>query len=182
MKRLILITLSFLVPFIAKSQSSVEFTLGAGATVVDVESLVEKDEITGTVAQDWEVTNVGISGQYFFTTFGNIAFGGELMYQYLYWYSVLVPYTPSPIYREYSVTAFRITPIFRFGGNKAFNFDLGPEFNFSDGLSIGLLASANYNIPISETIDIPLKLRMDILSQTVLTIPISINAGVRVKL
>lgn len=109
---------------------------------------MEQDENTGTVASDWGTTNIGLSGQFFFTTFGNVAFGGELMYHYLYWYSVRVPYVPNPIFREYSVSTFRITPIFRFGGSNAFNFDLGTEFNFSDGVSIGILASANYNIAI----------------------------------
>lgn len=182
MKKYLLITLIILSSANGYSQSSIEFTLGAGVSVIDIEKLVEQDETIGTIATDWGTTNIGIGGQYFFTTFGNVSFGGELMYQYLYWYSVRVPYVPSDIFREYSVSTFRITPIFRFGGNSPFNFDLGPEFNFSDGVSIGFLASANYNIPISETVEVPLKLRFDTMFQTVVTIPISINAGVRIKL
>lgn len=148
MKKHFLISVLAIIPFISFSQNTIEFTLGAGVTVIDIEKLVEQDENTGTVATDWGTTNIGLSGQFFFTTFGNVVFGGELMYHYLYWYSVRVPYVPNPIYREYSISTFRITPIFRFGGSNAFNFDLGPEFNFSDGVSIGILASANYNIAI----------------------------------
>ena len=88
----------------------------------------------------------------------------------------------SPIFREYSISTFRITPIFRFGGSNAFNFDLGPEFSFSDGVSIQVLASANYNIAISDNIDIPLKLRLYIMNQIIVAIPISVNAGVRINL
>jgi hypothetical protein len=182
MKKFIFIILLALIPTINYSQSSVEFTLGAGVTVIDIEKLVEIDEIQNTVAEDWGTANVGISGQYFFKNFGNVVFGGELMYHYLYWYSVRVPYSPSPIFREYSVSTFRITPIFRFGASSAFNFDLGPEINFSNGVSIGILASLNYNIAISENISVPLKLRTDTMFGTVTTIPISINAGVKIEL
>lgn len=104
------------------------------------------------------------------------------MYHYLYWYSVRVPFVPNPIFREYSVSTFRITPLFRFGGTSAFNFDVGPEFNFSDGVSIGILTSFNYNIAVTDKIYIPLKFRMDTMFQKVITIPISINAGVRINL
>ena len=182
MKKSLFATLIMLMPLISFSQSAIEFTVGAGATIIDIEKLVELDENTGASATDWAVTNIGISGQYFFTSFGNVAFGGELMYQYLYWYSVRIPYAPNPLYREYDISTFRITPIFRFGGSNALNFDLGPEFNFSDGLSIGVLASANYNIAISDKIDIPLKFRVDFMNLIVVAVPVSINAGVRIKL
>lgn len=172
-----------MIPLINYSQSSVEFTLGAGVTVIDIQKIVEIDEISGTMALDWGTANASVSAQYFFANFGNVAFGGEIMYHYLYWYSVRVPFVPSDIFREYSISIFRITPIFRFGGSNAFNFDVGPEFNFSnDEVSIGILASANYNISISDNIDIPLKLRLDIVNLIVVAVPISINAGVRIKL
>jgi len=182
MKKNIFSVLVFLIPIVSYSQRSIEFTLGAGVTIIDIEKLVLLDENIGSEALDWETTSFGISGQYFISTSENIAFGGELMYQSLYWYSVRVPYVPNPIYRDYSISTVRITPIIRMGGANAFNFDLGPEFNFSDGLSIGVLASANYNIAISDKIDIPLKLRLDIMNQIVTTIPVSINVGVRIKM
>ena len=182
MKKSFFASLIMLMPLISFSQNSIEFTIGAGATIIDIEKLVELDENTGTVATDWGTTNIGFSGQYFFTSFGDVAFGGELMYHNLYWYSVRVPFAANPIYREYDVSTFRITPIFRFGGSSAFNFDLGPEFNLSDGLSIGVLASANYNIAISDKIDIPLKLRVDFMDLIVVAVPVSINVGVRIIL
>lgn len=182
MKKNLFISMIFLLPLVGFSQKSVEFTVGAGATVIDIESLVEKDEVTGTFATDWRTLNFGISGQYFFASKGNFSFGAELMYQYLYWYSVSVPYSSQTIYREYSVSAIKITPLFRYGVNSAFTFDIGPEFNFMDGLNLGLLMSANYYIPVSDKIDIPLKVRLDIISSIVMTLPISLNAGIRIKM
>ncbi|MDH5476156.1 MAG: hypothetical protein OEX22_10730 [Cyclobacteriaceae bacterium] len=182
MKKIKFIILFFLLPFMGVSQSSVEFSIGVGATAIDIENLVEKDEITGSFATDWEVINYGISGQYFFGSKENFSFGSELMYQSLYWYSVAVPFGSQTIYREYSISAVKITPILRYEVTRAFAFDIGPEFNFMEGIKLGLLFSANYYIPVSDKIDIPLKLRFDIMNNIVITVPSSLNAGIRIKL
>ena len=182
MKKTILISIIYLLPLIGFSQNSVEFTIGVGGTIVDIESIVEQDEAPGTFATDWGTTNWGISGQYVYATEGIFGFGMELMYQDLYWYSVKVPYGTQNIYRTYNVSAFKITPIFRIGANNNFSFDFGPELNFIDGLKIGLLLSLNYYLPISDKIDIPLKFRIDIIDYIVVTMPISFNAGVRIKI
>jgi len=181
MKCYIFISSIFLFSQVGFSQSF-EFTIGAGVTAIDVEQLVEKDEIAGTTAEEWEVFNYGISGQYFLASRGSLMFGAELMYQYLYYYRVNVPFGEVDIFREYFVNAIKITPIVRFGINDSFAFDLGPEFNFMDGLSLGLLVSANYYIPISDKIDIPIKVRVDIINDIVITVPISLNVGMRIKM
>lgn len=104
------------------------------------------------------------------------------MYHYLYWYSVRIPYGIQPIYREYSVSAYKITPILRYGVNSALSFDVGPEFIVMGGLNPGVLLSANYSIPISEKIDIPLKVRFDVMKNIVIALPVSVNAGIRIKM
>ncbi len=182
MKKYLFFLIIFLLPLLSFPQKSVEFTVGVGVTIIDIENLVEKDEVTGTIASDWGTMNFGISGQYFFASKGNFGFGAELMYQYLYWYSVEVPFGSQTIYREYSVSTIRITPILRYGVNSNITFDIGPEFNFIDGLSLGLLLSANYYIPVSDKIDIPLKVRFDIMNYIVMTLPVSLNAGIRIKI
>ncbi|MDH5368041.1 MAG: hypothetical protein OEW67_13735 [Cyclobacteriaceae bacterium] len=182
MKNIKFIVLIFLHPLVGVSQNSVEFSVGIGATVIDIESLVEKDEIAGAFATDWEVINYGISGQYFFGSKGNVSFGSEVMYQSLYWYSVAVPFGSQTIYREYSVSAIKITPILRYEVASAFVFDIGPELNIMDGVKLGLLLSANYYIPVSDKVDIPIKIRFDIMKNIVITVPSSLNAGIRIKL
>jgi hypothetical protein len=181
MRKRLLIPIVSLLAFTGLSQS-VEFTLGAGATLIDVETLVEKDEVRGTTATDWGVFSGGVSAQYFFASKGNIVLGAELMYQHLYWYQVRIPYGMQFINREYSVSAVRIAPILRFGGENNFVFDIGPELNFMDGVAIGLLLSANYFFPVSDKINIPVKLRMDVINGTVVTVPVTLHGGVRIKL
>jgi len=184
MKNQFYISFIFLIstPFIGISQNSFELTGGAGYTAIDIEELVEQDEVKGTFATDWGQASYGISGQYFFAAKGNIGFGAELMYQYWYWYNVSVPFGTQRIFREYSVSAFKVTPIVRFGTNSSFAFDIGPEINFSDGIILGILLSANYNIRISDNIEIPIKVRVDIIDQIVVAVPITLNTGIRIKL
>jgi hypothetical protein len=182
MKKNIIILISLLLPLIGITQQSAELTVAVGATITDIESLVEEDEIEGSFATDWGTFSIGGSGQFFFMKKDKFVIGGELMYHHLYWYSVSVPYGTQTIYRDYSVSAFRITPILRYEINNSAALDIGPEFNFVNGLKLGLMLSANYYIPITEMIDIPVKARFDVFNYIVPAVPISLNAGIRIKL
>jgi hypothetical protein len=103
------------------------------------------------------------------------------MYQYLYWYSVAIPYGTTTIYREYNIKAFKITPFVRIGANKSLNFDIGPELNFSDGAKLGLLLSGNYYISINDRISIPVKIRADIIKIVTVIAPISLSTGISIN-
>lgn len=179
MKIILIVILIF--PIFAFSQKSVEFTAAAGYTFVDVENLVDKDEIAGSWATDWDNFSYGFGAQVFLFSVKNMTFGAELMYHRLFWYSVAVPYGYETIYRTYYVNSTRLTPILRIGANNKFSADIGPEFNFMDGMAIGLMVSSNYSISISEKLEVPLKLRLDLIGGTVLYLPITFNAGIRYK-
>lgn len=188
MKNILLIFCTMMFTF-SYSQVEVEICLSGGATIVDIEELVAKDEIDNTVAEDWGQFSFGISGQVFYTSIGNIRVGTELMYQSLYWYEVQIPHGSQTLYREYDVSAFKISQIFRFEIDEEFSVDLGPEINFIDeGTALGFLCSGNYFIEINDKIDIPIKLRADLMSlelwkgDKIIVAPITINAGIRLKL
>ncbi len=181
MKTLTILIVSLLISFSGYTQKNTEFTIGAGYTLVDLDKVVEKDEVTGTRLEDWDQFSIGFSAQYFFTTLGNFEFGLEAMYQHLYWYRVIVPFGSTNIDREYTVTTFRITPLFRMG-EENINVDIGPTLNFNDGLEIGAMISGNKYFPISDNIDIPVKVRLDFMNSIVLVAPVSIHAGIRMEL
>lgn len=183
MKKEILVLLVCLLPLTSSfAQLSFEGTIGVGPTIINIERLVAIDEITNTVAQDWGQFCHGFSGQGFYDI-GNIGIGIEFMYQSLYWYSVRIPYGDYSLYRDYEISAFKISPLVRFRSDNAFNIDMGPEINFnSDGIMYGILLSINYFIKISDKIDIPVKLRSELISSIVIMVPITLNAGIRFKL
>jgi hypothetical protein len=180
--KILISTILFILPFVSFSQQILEFNIGTGQTAVDIEYLVEQDEIQNTVATDWGLENYGIGLQYFFYKNNIFRIGTELMYQYQYWYSVKIPNTTNQYsYRTYNVESFKITPILRVGSD-ILSIDIGPEFNFNDGLSLGLLTSFNYNIKLTDKIFIPLKLRVDVISGEVVYTPISLNTGICIKI
>ena len=182
MKTKLCILLLTILSSIGYSQKSAEITLGIGFSAVDVEGIVDKDEIANTEATDWGQFNGGVSGQFFIPLTGNIGFGAELMFQHLFWYSIRAPYGYYDIYREYSINAFKISPLVRIGTTSAVSFDIGPEFNFLYGLKLGAMASACYSISVSEKIEIPVKLRMEIIDYIEPIFPISLHAGIRYRL
>ncbi len=182
MKNILITSIAILLTTNLFAQKSIEFTLAYGATAVDLDALVEEDENPGTSVEEWSTENIGFSGQFIFGHSEKIGFGAELMYQHLYWYSVRVPYGSSNIYREYSVSTLRLTPMVRVGLDKPLCLDVGLSFNFMDPLRIGIMFSGNYYIPLNEQIDLPLKLRFDVLNNIVLTTAISFNVGIRVML
>ena len=159
------------------NSQSIEVAAAYGHTAIDIESLVDQDEIPNTVATDWGLTNYGFGLQYVFPSKSNMNLGLELMYQYLYWYSVKVPYGVQPIYRDYEVAATRITPFLRFGAENPLNLDLGLEFNSIDDLAMGVMASGNYYIPLSDNFNLGLKVRLDLINYTVFTPAVSFNFG-----
>ena len=182
MKNILITSIAILLTANLLAQKSIEFTLAYGITAVDLEALVEEDEVEGTTVEEWDVGNIGFSGQFVFAYSEKVGFGAELMYQHLYWYSVRVPYGSTAIYREYSVSTLRFTPMVRFGVDQPMCLDAGLSFNFMDPLRIGLMLSGNYYIPLNDDIDLPLKFRIDIINNIVLTMPISLNAGIRIKM
>lgn len=173
-----------LIPIFSYSQHSFESTIAIGGTIVDIETLVIIDEIQGTVAEDWGQFSGGLSLQYFYEINKLVSLGAEIMYQHLFWYEVHVPYGQYGIYREYSINAFKIAPVFRIGGSGQVTFDIGPaEVIFRDGVVIGSFASLNYNIPLSDKMEIPIKARVDYMKlYDVSVFPLTLNAGLRVKL
>ena len=189
MKKLLVLFLCTMLFSLSYSQVQVEITLGGGATIVDIEDLVDKDEVTGTTAEDWGQVSFGISGQVFYTSIGKIRIGTELMYQNLYWYEVEIPYGTQTLYRDYDISAFKLAQIFRYEIDESFCVDVGPEINFNDdGTMFGALCSVNYFIKINEKIDIPIKLRGEFMSlelwkgDKIIVAPVTINAGIRLKL
>ena len=171
---------SLLIPFAAHAEKTIEITGNIGVTSVNLDELVKKDEVANTAVDDWDQTASGIGAQVFFTTIGSVSVGAELMYQYLYWYQVRIPYVPSPIYRDYGVSTMRVAPVFRFG-TRALSFDVGPELNFLGGGTLGVMASGNVYIPLSKTLDIPIKLRIDAFNNIVPTVAATANVGLRYR-
>lgn len=167
--------------FAIHAQSRFGFDLSIGATAVNLDNLVEKDEVSGTFVNDWDVFSSGVSLYYTYPVSGSIGIGAEFMYQYLYWYQVKVPFGFQVITREYDVDLYRFTPFLQLGNEKAFSLNIGPELNFINGVKAGLLLHGKYELRINDKIQLPVGLRLDLMNNIVLTAPVSFTLGVQFR-
>lgn len=182
MKKLLTLLCGLLLVSYSYAQKQLDITVGAGYTLIDIEKLVEEDEVSGSSANDWDQFSIGLSAQYFFLETSSFTLGAEAMYQHLYWYEARIPFGSTPFNREYTVTAFRLTPIARFG-SEGFAFDVGPTFNINNGFELGVMMSGNYYIAVTDNVDIPIKFRLDAINGSVVPYaPITIHTGVRIRM
>lgn len=177
--RTIFILITFLSFFAIHAQSKFGFDLSAGATAMNLDNLVEKDEVSGTFVNDWDVFSSGVSFYYTHPISGTVGIGAEFMYHYLYWYQVEVPFGSQVITREYDVDLYRFTPILQFGNDKPLILNIGPELNFINGVKVGLLLHGKYELKINDKIQLPVGLRLDLMNNIVITAPVTFTLGVQ---
>ena len=179
MKNILYILLFFIYTINVFSQRNAELTVSIGGSVVDIDGIVEIDEIKNTDTEDWGTFSGGVSGQVFPLSAGDWSFGGELMFQHLFWYSVHVPYGTYGLYREYTINTFKFTPIIRYYFTSNIATDIGLEINTMHGTSLGGTISSNYYIPVSDNFSIPIKLRIEVIDYIKPILTVTLNGGLR---
>lgn len=162
------------------SVSRLEIAVSVGYTSINFDSLLEKDEGSGTTLDDWDQFTYGASAQYYFYQKERLLFGAELQLQHLYSYSVLVPGFSSASTRYYSVNVVSMSPIMRYVIWDETSVDFGPVLmiDYDDNVDLGLFVAFSHFLVLSETTIIPLKLRLDIRGGTETSVPITISSGV----
>ena len=149
------------------AQVKVELEAGGGYTIVDVEAVADLD---GEIANDWGQGMYRFAARAFLATMGNVEVGVEGAYQYLYWYSVRVPYGPQPIYRTYDVNATTVAGVLRFkGASTTFDVDGGVAF-LSDPV-----AMVGGSVGWSPVDKVTIRLRADGLLGHEVTVPVGLH-------
>lgn len=166
------------------SINRLEVTVGIGYTAIDFDSLLEKDEGSGTSLDDWDQFAYGVSGQYYFYKSDILLFGTELQLQHMYSYSVLVPSSSYLYNRYYTVNVLSLSPIVRYIIKDETTIDFGPvlTIDFSENIGAGVFVAYSHFFILSEEIIIPLKIRLDIRSGTEVSFPIIISSGMVIAL
>ena len=85
------IALSMALPATAQAQRSLEISLGAGYTAVDVEAAART---AGDVANDWNQLLYGGTARLYFAELPTARLGVEVGWYRVYWYEVRVPTSP----------------------------------------------------------------------------------------
>ncbi|HKJ93316.1 MAG TPA: hypothetical protein VJ957_09110 [Longimicrobiales bacterium] len=137
----------------AAAQIATELHGGVGYTSVSV------DAWAGTSAQDWGQMASGYYVQVFPYQRGRISVGGELGYEYFFWYDIFYNgYTSTR-----NVSATRVAAVARLGlGGPAYA-EAAASMHLFDGFSDpGIGVGVGYMLPINEHFSVPLGLRGDL--------------------
>lgn len=149
-------------PVTGKTFESLIFRInaGAGITIIDLPTALEWDE---GYFEDWDKLNVRVNIQCEFLDFSLFRLGVEVGYNRLYYYYVRIPWVPSPLIREGTVSPINISA---FGSlmlnDKAFvQVGIGP-YIYDNGTVMGIKGTLGYRIPFGENMAVPISLVGDV--------------------
>jgi hypothetical protein len=152
-----------------------ELTAGAGTTIVDV------DAWAGTVANDWGTVAYQGTARLFFLSMGRARIGAEVSYRYYFWYNYFPGGTSYPY--EFEVSGAQLSAVARFplGARASLDAGLG-VYDFEDSSEFGAHAALGYHVPLSPTMTLPIQVRADYVITDPSLIPITVNAGIGIRL
>jgi hypothetical protein len=185
MKRIALVLIFVLFmcfPLFGQGIDSVLFglILGGGYTAIDLPSALGWEE---QYFEEWEQIYATVNLQGSFLNFGSFTLGAEIGYNLLYYYYVRVPYVPSPLIYEGTVSTINIGAL----GTMSLTETLAVQavvglHIFEDGVTLGVKSSLLYRIPISELMAVPLGLTAEVIFGDGTPIVIGLVAGIEYDL
>jgi hypothetical protein len=132
--------------------------------------------------EDWSQFHISASLRGFLSSAKPVRFGTELAWQQLYYAYYIVPYGPSPVYREFNVTTFSVTVLGRYSVNNFFLTGGAGIHFFNSGVSPAICLEVGYMLGNSDKLRFPVSFRINPIFGSGTPVPISIGAGVSFKL
>lgn len=184
-KAIMTASLIFIFSFLSinlKAQKSIEISLSgyAGYTAVNFEkALGYEDEDM----EDWDQLYYSFSAKGYFNSDKPINFGAEVGWQRLYYAYYVVPYGPSPVYREFNVSTTSVMALARYSKNQKFYALAGAGIHiFGDGVAPAIFIEPGYLVSIGENLRIPLSVRLNPIFGDGTPITISFGIGVSYRI
>jgi len=165
-----------LFPVAGFSQNAKEISLSVypGFTLVNFEKALEYSD---DYMEDWSELHICVALRGFILSDKPVQFGAELAWQQLYYAYYIVPYGPSPVYREFNVSTLSLSALGRYSFNNFFTTGGAGIHFFNDGIAPSLCLEAGYMINIPENLKIPLSFRINPIFGSGTPITFSAGAG-----
>jgi hypothetical protein len=169
-------TIFMLLTSIGHAQKSKEVSLSVypGFTLINFEKALgySSDNL-----ENWNQFHLSAAVRGFLLSEKPIQFGAEVAWNKLYYAYYVIPYGPSPVYREFNVTTFSMMLLGRHFINKFFFVGGAGLHFFNSGVSAGICLESGYMINAGESIKIPVSIRIDPIFASGTPVPISLGAG-----
>lgn len=160
-----------------KAQKGIEIGITGrpGYTLVNFEKALGYDDED---MSDWDQFYYSVSLEGFFTSDKPLSFGAELAWQRLYYAYYIIPYGPSPVYREFNVSTTSIMGLVRYSAeNKLFVLGGAGIHLFDSGVAPAIFIEPGYMVSVGEKIKIPLSVRINPVFGDGTPVPISAGIG-----
>jgi hypothetical protein len=178
---IILLFLLLCVPHNIHAQRGIEISLSAypGYTAVNFEkALGYSDEYMN----DWDQFYYAFSLKGLLTSDKSVHFGAEVGWQQLYYAYYVVPYVPSPVYREFNISTVSIMALARYSRNQRFFALTGAGIHiFYDGVAPAIFIEPGYVIKLGKNLKLPLSVRVNPVFGDGTPIAVSLGIGLIYK-
>ena len=161
---------------VCHAQRSKEISLSfyPGFTLVNFENALGYSD---DYMEDWSQFHYSFGLRGFLSSEIPFQIGAELAWQRLYYAYYVVPYGPSPVYREFNVSTVSLMVLGRYSVNKFFVVGGAGIHFFNSGISPAICLEAGYMINAGANLKIPVSLRINPVFADGTPIPISVGIG-----
>jgi hypothetical protein len=170
-------TIFLLFSFISRAQmpKEISFSVYPGYTFVNFEKALDYSD---DYMENWSNFQFAAAIRGFLQSEKQIQLGAELAWQKLYYTYYILPYGPSPVYREFNVTTVSLMALGRYSVNRFFAVGgVGIHF-FNSGVSAAICFESGYVINAGANLKFPLSFRINPIFGSGMPTPISVGAGV----
>jgi len=173
-KLFLFVFLLFSVAAHAQNAKEISLSVYPGFTLVNFEKALGYSD---DYMEDWSEVHLSAALRGFLSSEKPVQFGAELGWQRLYYAYYIVPYGPSPVYREFTVSTVSLSVIGRYTYNNFFFVGGTGIHFFNEGIAPSLCLEAGYKINLLKNLKIPISFRINPIFGSGTPIPFSVGAG-----
>jgi len=135
----------------AQKSNEISLSVYPGFTLVNFEKALGYSD---DYMEDWREFHISAAARGFLGTGKSLQAGAEIAWQQLYYAYYVVPYGPSPAYREFNISTFSLTALARFSKNNFFSvMGAGIHF-FNNGIAPAVCIEGGYRVNAGENLKI----------------------------
>ncbi len=158
----------------AQRSKEISLSLYPGFTIVNFEKALG---YSNDYLENWNEFHYSAAFRGFLLSGKPIQFGAEFAWQRLYYAYYIVPYGPSPVYREFNVSTVSLMALGRYSVSNFFAVGGAGIHFFNNGISPAICLEAGYKLNVGANLKLPVSIRVNPIFGSGTPTPISAGIG-----